>query len=215
MTDSIKDLAAAIKRVEDREHARLIMLATKAGFFERKISTPEIKDMFTGFLAALETPRQSQLQALKRKLSREQQKIKQRERIALVRKKILLGSFFIAQARHKPKFLPSLRANLLSFLELDKNKDRIQRNKTLLYAFLATGVNVEIFNKIADGKDGTTRQIVLGAYLEWAFENDPAFLASQRQEIATFVDAVYTKATGEEKQALLAEYLPDNKKGDR
>ena len=52
------------------------------------------------------------------------------------RRKILLGSFLIAQMEHKPVLKADLMAELDQFLELHKDPNAVMRNKELLKEWL-------------------------------------------------------------------------------
>lgn len=215
MKQSYKDMNAKLTKVEAREHARLIRIAQKSGFLDIKLTTSEIEAVFDAFMKSTDKKRLSQLKKLRLTLKRTQSAEKKTARRASERKKILLGSFFVAQARHKHKFVPGVRKQLMAFLEADKNAARVMRNKALLSVFLIDPKDTTNVQKIPTVKEKTQTHmhIVLGSYLEWAFAQDPEFLDSQRQEIARFLDATYTKATGAEKRQLLNAYLPIHQKG--
>ena len=219
MKQTLDDMQSHLAKVEEREHARLIRIAKKSGFLDIKLTTPEIEAVFAEFMKATDKVRVSQLKKLREQVARKENTERKSARRSTERKKILLGSFFVAQARHKPNFAPRVRNHLISFLEADKNKARVSRNKALLAVFLLDPSELETVQPIAQDKTEaqktlTHMHIILGAYLEWAFEQDTAFLESQREEISNFLKATYTKATGKEKRQLLKSYLPTHEQGE-
>lgn len=132
----ITDLSAKIEQVREREEARLLRIAKQKGFFRKRWKTAELEAAMEKLCADHDTPRQSQLDQLEAKLKVQTAKQNAQERREDTRRKILLGSFLIAQLEHKPALRDMLMPELEPFLDQHKNKDIAAQNKELLKEWL-------------------------------------------------------------------------------
>ena len=132
----IADLSAKIEQVRAREEARLLRIAKQKGFFRKRWKTAELDAAIEKLCADHDTPRLSQLEQLEAKLKVQTEKQNAQERREDTRRKILLGSFLIAQLEHKPALRDMLLPELEPFLDQHKNKDIAAQNKELLKDWL-------------------------------------------------------------------------------
>ena len=128
-------LQAKIDAVQKREEARLIKLARSAGYFERRALSNDVRAMFDTFVAASK-PKQSQLTRLQKEIKTMATRQSAQERRDDTRRKILLGSFLIAQFEHKPEMLAQMQPEIEQFLDQHKDKTVAQANKILLREWL-------------------------------------------------------------------------------
>jgi len=94
---ALEQMAVQRDKVRAREEARIINAAKKLGIFDWRITTAELEHMFTNGLIACDPQKQSQLSRLETDMVKTKQKISEEERRLDARRKILLGSFIIAQ----------------------------------------------------------------------------------------------------------------------
>ena len=127
-------LSAEIDRVRRREEARLIRIARKAGYFKRRIPNAELLKLLTP--GGGKTPKSSQLYRLENTMARTKSKATEEERRLDTRRKILLGSFLIAQIEHKPEIRAMVEDELEQFLDLHRDPKVAAANKALLKDFL-------------------------------------------------------------------------------
>ena len=128
----IKEQQTKINQVRAREERRLIKLANKAGIFDVRITSRQIETMFTEQLDQLKPKKQSQLSRLETQMQKVQRKQTTQQRKDDTRRKILLGSFIIAQMEHKPALKADLIPELSTFLEQHKDPKIVANNKDLL-----------------------------------------------------------------------------------
>ena len=140
--DVLEHLTVQRDKVRAREEARLLRVAKKLGLFEWRITTAELEQMFTKGLKACDPQKQSQLSRLETEMVKIKQKRSEEERRLDARRKILLGSFIIAQMEHKPVLKADLIPELVQFLELHKDPKAVERNKDLLKDWLHSGPTV-------------------------------------------------------------------------
>ena len=136
--NTLEEKEARVAKVRKREEARLIKLAEKAGLFQWRLSSAQLETLLRDGLAAADTKRQSQLLRLENdvKLTKKRQSEQARED---AQRKILLGSFLIAQMEHKPALKVEMASELERFLDLHKEPKVAERNKELLKKWLPTG----------------------------------------------------------------------------
>lgn len=132
----IEKQLANIERVRKREEARLIKLAKKAGLFDWRIKTADLEALLSSGLKALDPRQQSQLSKLETAMAQAKKKQSEHERRQDAQRKILLGSFLIAQMRHKPVLKADLIPELEQFLDQHKDPNIAKRNKELLKEWL-------------------------------------------------------------------------------
>ena len=140
--DVLEHLTVQRDKVRTREEARLLRIAKKLGIFDWRITTAELEQMFTKGLKACDPQKQSQLSRLETEMVKIKQKRSEEERRLDARRKILLGSFIIAQMEHKPVLKADLIPELVQFLELHKDPKAVERNKDLLKDWLNSGPTV-------------------------------------------------------------------------
>ena len=134
VAERLAALDADIDRVRTREEARLIRVARKAGYFKRRFRTDALARLFA---TALENHgKASQLRQLEVKMTTLKRKSTAEERRLDARRKILLGSFIIAQFEHKPELRAQMQPELEKFLDLHRDARVAKANKDLLADFL-------------------------------------------------------------------------------
>ncbi len=134
--DPIEKQSSGIERVRKREEARLIKLAQKAGLFDWRMSSADLEALLRDGLKSLDPRQQSQLSRLETAMAVAKKKQSEYERRLDARRKILLGSFLIAQMQHKPVLKADLIPELEQFLDQHKDPNVAMRNKELLKEWL-------------------------------------------------------------------------------
>lgn len=132
MMRTLKQMAVRREQIRTREEARFLLVAKKAGLFDWRITSAELEQIFTTGLNNLDLQKQSQLSRLDTDMVKTKQKISEELRREDTRRKILMGSFIIAQMEHKPVLKAELIPELVQFLELHKDPKAVARNKELL-----------------------------------------------------------------------------------
>lgn len=134
VAERLASLGADIDRVRAREETRLIRIAREAGYFKRRIRTDTLRHLFA---PCADTPSQlSQLKRLEMKMTALKRKATAEERRLDARRKILLGSFLIAQFEHKPDLKAEMQPELDRFLDQHRDAKVAAGNKALLADFL-------------------------------------------------------------------------------
>jgi len=133
---NLEDQKKRIEQVRKREEVRLIKLAQKAGLFQWRLTSAQIDRIFRDGLQLAAPQKQSQLLRLEGNLKVATKRQSEQERREDARRKILLGSFFIAQMEHKPDLAAQLASELEQFLDLHKDPKIAMQNKTLLSDWL-------------------------------------------------------------------------------
>ena len=132
MMNELTKIKSKVVQVRQREEARLIRVAKKSGLFAFKFTSQELETLFRNY-AESKLPRKiSQLAKLEIKMKVVRKAQSEQERRDDARRKILLGSFIIAQMEHKPVLKAELTPELVQFLELHKDPKAVERNKELL-----------------------------------------------------------------------------------
>ena len=137
--NTLEEKEARVAKVRKREEARLIKLAEKAGLFQWRLSSAQLETLLRDGLAAANTKRQSQLQRLENDVKLTKKRQSEQARREDAQRKILLGSFLIAQMEHKPALKVEMASELERFLDLHKEPKVAERNKELLKKWLPTG----------------------------------------------------------------------------
>lgn len=136
----LEQKAERIAKVRKREEKRLLLVAKKAGLFEWRLTTAQLDTLLSDGLNALlddETPaKTSQLSRLEIIMAKAKKGQSEEARKEDTRRKILLGSFLIAQMEHKPVLRADMMPELDQFLELHKDPKAVARNKELLKEWL-------------------------------------------------------------------------------
>ena len=136
---TLKEKEARVAKVRKREEARLIKLAEKAGLFQWRLSSVQLEALLRDGLAAADTQRQSQLLKLENDVKLTKKRQSEQARREDAQRKILIGSFLIAQMEHKPTLKAEMATELEQFLNLHKEPNIAERNKELLRKWLPTG----------------------------------------------------------------------------
>lgn len=132
---SPNELEEEIKRVRTREEARLIAAAKRAGYFSQAIKTADINEMFKQTLATM-TPKHSQLRKLEDRMIKLNSRMRDAARRLDAQRKILLGSFLIAQINHRPEEFEWVAGELEKFLSQHKDANVAARNKEIMADWL-------------------------------------------------------------------------------
>jgi hypothetical protein len=132
----LEQMTVRIAKVRRREEKRLLLIAKKVGLFDWRLSTAQLETLLSDGLDALlddETPaKTSQLSRLEISMAKAKKGQSEEARKEDARRKILLGSFLIAQMEHKPVLKADMMAELDQFLEQHKDPKAVERNKELL-----------------------------------------------------------------------------------
>ena len=139
--NTLEEKEARVAKVRKREEARLIKLAEKAGLFQWRLSSAQLETLLRDGLAAADTKRQSQLLRLENDVKLTKKRQSEQARREDAQRKILLGSFLIAQMEHKPALKVEMASELEQFLDLHKEPKVAGRNKELLKKWLPTGAH--------------------------------------------------------------------------
>ena len=167
--EKLAEIEAEMTRVRAREERKLITAADKAGYFGVRLSKDQLSDMFRDTIETLK-PKPSTLAALENRKAR----VAGNKRKDDGRRKALLGSFLVAQCRHKPEFHAAIVADLRAFLKDHPSETVADRNLRLLEGFLAdpavhgTGPDTIDGNQTAtqsQHRDRAHRLILLGAWV--------------------------------------------------
>ena len=171
----LTEIEAEIARVRAREEKRLIQAAKKAGYFRHRFDANGTLAMFRAAIDALDPCLHSTLAKLEKDAAKQRSRISKAARSDDARRKALLGSFLVAQCRHKPEFHGAIAADIRAFLKNHPNTTVAERNLALLAGFLAdpaahgTGPNIE--PDIGPDQDNNAhrdrahRLILLGAWV--------------------------------------------------
>ena len=125
---------AEIDRVRLREERRLLTEAQRAGYFDLKVTTPQLRKMFGALLK--DRTRVSQLRGLEEAMNDMKSNLSKQQRKDDTRRKILLGSFLINQMEHRPEDFGWVKQELEKFLDTHTKAHFVARNKALLNEFL-------------------------------------------------------------------------------
>ncbi|MCY4306117.1 MAG: hypothetical protein OXC62_15280 [Aestuariivita sp.] len=126
-----KGLETEIKRVRRKEEKRLIAAAEKAGFFEVRIPSTRLIAMIEAEKAAVSF-KLSTIVKLKQNLN----SLSHAKRKIDTRRKIILGSFVVAQCRHKPDIHDEIARDIKEYLSHHPNQKRAGDHLAVLSAFL-------------------------------------------------------------------------------
>jgi len=194
------DIEGEIARVRAREEKRLLTLADKAGLFDWRIPSQDLRTLFDA-ARAVKPRKPSQLFKLRKRLNR----LAKARRSDATKRKIILGGFVVAQCRHKPDLHTRLAADITAYFDASKNRDP-------LAGFLAdphhTSVSDTSKQSEAEATPGDThrarthRQILLGTWLLARYRDLPVLT----DLIATELDGFLAEETHpERRRALLAD----------
>ncbi len=132
---SAAELEGEIKRVRTREEARLIAAAKRAGYFNQAIKTSQVNEMFKKTLTAM-PPKYSQLRKLEDRMTKLKTQMREAARRLDAQRKILLGSFLMAQMDHRPDEFKWVPGELDKFLSQHKDDNVAARNKGIMADWL-------------------------------------------------------------------------------
>lgn len=132
MMTGLSKIKSQVAHVRQREEARLIRVAKKSGLFASKFTSQELETLFRNYAESKLPRKTSQLAKLEHKMKVVKKAQSEQERRDDARRKILLGSFIIAQMKHKPVLKAEMTPELVQFLELHKDPKAVKRNKALL-----------------------------------------------------------------------------------
>lgn len=193
------DIEGEIARVRAREEKRLLTMAEKAGYFDWRMPSKDLKSMFEAGLF-LEPRKRSTLAKLRKRLNR----LAKARRSDATKRKIILGGFIVAQCRHKPDLHARLAEDITAYFGPTRNRDP-------LAGFLAesdTSVSDTSKQSEAEATPGDThrarthRQILLGTWLLARYRDLPVLT----DLIATELDGFLAEETHpERRRALLAD----------
>lgn len=130
--DRMAALEAEVRRLRERDEARVLRLAKRAGLFEHYWTLPELLAHLTEFAEARSKGRASQLKLAEDRMARVKKIESEEERKLDARRKILLGSFLLARFERFPLERERMQGEILRFLDTHKDEAVRARNKTLL-----------------------------------------------------------------------------------
>lgn len=133
--DKLQQMRDEAARITKREEERLIRTARNAGYFDRRVTTPELEEVIKQGLEALPV-KFSQLHKLKDKIAMAQHRISTQDRKLDTRRKILLGAFLMAQVKHRPEEFDWVPHELEKFLNTHTSDKIAVSNKEALADWL-------------------------------------------------------------------------------
>ena len=139
----LEALEAEMVRVRAREEKRLIQAADKAGYFRHRFDASGTLAMFRTAIDALEPRKHSTLAKLEKDIAKQRSRVSKAIRSSDARRKALLGSFLVAQCRHKPELHGAIAADIRAFLKDHPKAQVAERNLALLAGFLANPAALE------------------------------------------------------------------------
>ncbi|MCZ8056668.1 MAG: hypothetical protein O9329_18380 [Microcystis sp. LE19-12.2C] len=125
-------LQVEVQRLRERDEARVLRLARKAGLFEQYWTLPELFECLTAFTDARRNGRASQLKLAEDRMARVKKIESEEERKLDARRKILLGSFLLARFERFPLERERMQGEILRFLDTHKDENVRARNKAIL-----------------------------------------------------------------------------------
>ena len=141
--ERIQELSAKAETVEARLNARILKVSRAAGLFDRKWTIAELQSALSEMMDNQEKTRMSQLSQIKSKLKATERQEAERKRREHARRMILLGSFLIAQWRHKPDLFATMLPELEPFLDTHTDEGVAKLNKELLSDILGGSLGEE------------------------------------------------------------------------
>ncbi len=202
-------LEAEIARVRDREEQRLLVAARKAGYFRRRLTAPQLVEMFRDTIERASPPLSS-FARLTDRLSGIRKRAQKAGRTEKARRKVILGGFLVAQFRHKPDLFDGFRSDIEAHIAGHPSAATAARNSAFMEGFLDTLASGSAppgeagITREQARRDRTRRQIMLGA---WALDRRaalPGLDALIRDELDGFLG---TEQQPAQKRALLADVL--------
>lgn len=131
-TGVIERVENEIIRVRKREERRLIKAADRAGYFRFRIASDEIFWLFQDAIDSGDYRRSTLAKLLARR-----EGIRRNERSKDARRKALLGSFLVAQCRHKPEIHAALAPDIRKWTAAHPHEGVAERNLEALKTFFA------------------------------------------------------------------------------
>ena len=209
--DRISAIKAEIDRLRERDERRLVAAARKAGWFRFRQPAARTEAMFRRAIES-DAPPPSTLLKLEGRLQAARSRAGKDTRATDARRKALLGGFLVAQFRHKPDILDTLRPDIDAHIAGHPSAETAARNRGFMAGFLDllrdggkgspdadTGITQEQARR-----NRTRRLILLGA---WCLDRRgalPRLDALVREELGGFLDA---DRHAERRRALLADVL--------
>lgn len=130
--DRMAALEADVSRLRQRDEARVLRLAKRAGLFEHYWTLPELLAHLTEFAEARSKGRASQLKLAEDRMARARKSESEEERKLDARRKMLLGSFLLARFERFPLERERMQGEILRFLDTHKDEAVRARNKAIL-----------------------------------------------------------------------------------
>ena len=210
--DRLAEIGSEMVRVRAREEKRLIAVARKAGLFDVRLTSSELREMINATIADLR-PALSTLAKLEGRKARAANAKRRDDG----RRKAFLGGFLVAQCRHKPGMHKKIAPDIRAFLEDHPQRHVAERNLALLADFLADPARTSVAAgrrdretqrslSPADHRVRAHRQILLGTWLLARRDTDPEIARLIADDLAGFLCGDGNVARNRE---LLADLLPD------
>ena len=212
--EKLEEIRTEIARVRAREEKRLIQAADKAGYFQHRFDASGTLAMFRAAIDALDPRKRSTLAKLEKDAAHLRNRMARATRSDDARRKALLGSFLVAQCRHKPEFHGAIASDIRAFLKDHPNKTVADRNTRLLEGFLAdpaahgTGPDQDDEDQSATQgahRDRAHRLILLGAWVLERHTTRADLNLIVAEELERFLDQ---GAQPDRNKDLLREVLP-------
>ena len=125
-------LRIEVERLRERDEARVLRLARRAGLFDHYWTLPELLACLTDFAEARRSGRASQLKLAEERMARVKRIESEEARKLDARRKILLGSFLLARFERFPLERERMQGEIMRFLDTHKDENVRARNKALL-----------------------------------------------------------------------------------
>ena len=200
-----EELILEIERVERREERRLVSIARKNGFFDRRFRNGEIDELFSTAMRTNPGRKDSTLRSLVRRLAR----LTHGSRRGETRRKILLGAFLTAQCRHSPTFHVTCAADIRDWLAKASDPDAAGRNSDALSEWLghpgSASDDPGVGDTEARHRAHNHRMILLGAWVLERREALPELAECIGSQLRGFVEA--NPKTADRNRKLLADLL--------
>ncbi|TMV69098.1 hypothetical protein FGG78_30930 [Thioclava sp. BHET1] len=218
----IEALEQEARELKAEAQQRLVSVAEAIGFFRAVVPRASIE---AALRAAMVRERRkagapprialSKLGKMEKKILTARKTASQEARALDARRKILLGSFLIAQFQHFPTLLPQLRGALSAFLDLHKTAGVRATNRALLADVLEgdgpkpspaeeeKGRTASKEERALDAR----RKILLGSFLMAQFQSDPALHTALQDELSKFLNLHKDPGARAQNRALLADFL--------
>ena len=197
LEERVSAAEARLVRLRQNAETQLLRAAEKAHLFEYMFTAPQLQELLGELIGRQQRPL-SLLQRSKMELEQLKTRKAKSQRKDMGRIKALLGSFMVAQWRHKPALHTELAPDLRDHLGAHKRPEMAQANIAFMAGLLAdpgweetVDTNPDAFEVgISDQqlrRNRSRRMILIGAWVLDRRHDLPAIDALIRDELANFL----------------------------